>query len=131
MVKYMVLELVLLVVPIIIRRNYGYFTFIFCRNDGQLKNIIISRLRANQITNENANGAPNFTHNRRCCCHSNNCSTNYVFNINIQGGYANLQGIDITGVAMEPVSKSEIQLLQIQQVLMLLVSLLQPLLVES
>ena len=60
----------------------------------------MSRLRANQITNENANGAPNFPHGLTVTGIVTASTTNSTSNQIVVGSAvtANSQGIDVTGV---------------------------------
>ena len=60
----------------------------------------MSRLRANQITNENANGAPNFPHGLTVTGIITASTTNSTFSQIVVGSAvtANSQGIDVTGV---------------------------------
>ena len=60
----------------------------------------MSRLRANQITNENANGAPNFPHGLTVTGIVTAATTNSTSNQIVVGSAvtANSQGIDVTGV---------------------------------
>ena len=60
----------------------------------------MSRLRANQITNENANGAPNFPHGLTVTGIITASTNNSTVNNIVVGSAvtANSQGIDVTGV---------------------------------
>ena len=60
----------------------------------------MSRLRANQITNENANGAPNFPHGLTVTGVVTATTTNSTSNLIVVGSAvtANSQGIDVTGI---------------------------------
>tara|TARA_A100001391_G_scaffold201589_1_gene188978 strand:- start:81 stop:611 length:531 start_codon:yes stop_codon:yes gene_type:complete len=60
----------------------------------------MSRLRANQITNENANGAPNFPHGLTVTGVVTATNTQDTFSNIVVGSAvtANSQGIDVTGV---------------------------------
>ena len=60
----------------------------------------MSRLRANQITNENANGAPNFPHGLTVTGIVTASTTNSTSNQIVVGSAvtANSQGIDVTGI---------------------------------
>jgi len=60
----------------------------------------MSRLRANQITNENANGAPNFPHGLTVTGIVTASTTNSTSNQIVVGAAvtANSQGIDVTGI---------------------------------
>ena len=60
----------------------------------------MSRLRANQITNENANGAPNFPHGLTVTgiITATNTQTNFSNIVVGSAVTANSQGIDVTGV---------------------------------
>ena len=60
----------------------------------------MSRLRANQITNENANGAPNFPHGLTVTGIVTASTTNSTLNQIVVGSAvtANSQGIDVTGI---------------------------------
>ena len=60
----------------------------------------MSRLRANQITNENANGAPNFPHGLTVTGIVTASTTNSTSNHIVVGAAvtANSQGIDVTGI---------------------------------
>ena len=60
----------------------------------------MSRLRANQITNENANGAPNFPHGLTVTGIVTASTSNSTLNQIVVGSAvtANSQGIDVTGI---------------------------------
>ena len=60
----------------------------------------MSRLRANQITNENANGAPNFPHGLTVTGIITASTNNSTVNQIVVGSAvtANSQGIDVTGI---------------------------------
>ena len=60
----------------------------------------MSRLRANQITNENANGAPNFPHGLTVTGINTATNSQTTFSNIVVGSAvtANSQGIDVTGV---------------------------------
>ena len=60
----------------------------------------MSRLRANQITNENANGAPNFPHGLTVTGIITATNNQTIFNDIVVGSAvtANSQGIDVTGI---------------------------------
>ena len=60
----------------------------------------MSRLRANQITNENANGAPNFPHGLTVTGVVTATNTQDTFSNIVVGSAvtANSQGIDVTGI---------------------------------
>ena len=60
----------------------------------------MSRLRANQITNENANGAPNFPHGLTVTGIVTASTTKSTSSQIVVGSAvtANSQGIDVTGV---------------------------------
>ena len=60
----------------------------------------MSRLRANQITNENANGAPNFPHGLTVTGIVTASTTNSTSDLIVVGSAvtANSQGIDVTGI---------------------------------
>ena len=60
----------------------------------------MSRLRANQITNENANGAPNFPHGLTVTGIVTATNTQHTFSNIVVGSAvtANSQGIDVTGI---------------------------------
>ena len=60
----------------------------------------MSRLRANQITNENANGAPNFPHGLTVTGIVTASTTNSTSSQIVVGSAvtANSQGIDVTGI---------------------------------
>ena len=60
----------------------------------------MSRLRANQITNENANGAPNFPHGLTVTGIITATNNQTTFNDIVVGSAvtANSQGIDVTGI---------------------------------
>ena len=60
----------------------------------------MSRLRANQITNENANGAPNFPHGLTVTGIITATNNQTTFNDIVVGSAvtANSQGIDLTGI---------------------------------
>ena len=60
----------------------------------------MSRLRANQITNENANGAPNFPHGITVTGIVTATNTQTTFSNIVVGSAvtANSQGVDVTGI---------------------------------